>query len=130
MARDSRIGVTGGGGAALIKSSVKSGAKILGPAAVGSGIAIKASGEDKRLSKLIEQQKKDKAFMEKVKAKAKAKASPSAKPTATTKPKPTATAKPKPMTEAQKQAKALDALQKKRADVAKKTGVRPNYGTN
>jgi transposase len=36
----------------------------------------------------------------------------------------------KPMTEAQKQAKALDALQAKRAAVAKKTGVRPNYRTN
>lgn len=115
MARDSRIGVTGGGGA-LIKSSVKSGAKILGPGAVGAGVAIKASGEDKRLAKMIEQQKKDKALMEKAKAKAKA--------------KPTATAKPKPMTEAQKQAKALAALEAKRAKVAKKTGKRPNYGTN
>jgi len=36
----------------------------------------------------------------------------------------------KPMTEAQKQAKALDALEAKRAAVAKKTGKRPNYGTN
>jgi hypothetical protein len=36
----------------------------------------------------------------------------------------------KPMTEAQKQAKALDALEKKRASVAKKTGKRPNYYTN
>jgi len=38
--------------------------------------------------------------------------------------------KPKPMTEAQKQKKAMDALEKKRADVAKKTGKRPNYYTN
>jgi hypothetical protein len=45
-------------------------------------------------------------------------------------PKPTVTAKAKPMTEAQKQAKALDALEAKRAAVAKKTGKRPNYGTN
>lgn len=44
--------------------------------------------------------------------------------------KPTATPKAKPMTEAQKQAKALDALEKKRAAVAKKTGKRPNYYTN
>jgi hypothetical protein len=36
----------------------------------------------------------------------------------------------KPMTEAQKQAKALAALEAKRAAVAKKTGKRPNYGTN
>jgi len=36
----------------------------------------------------------------------------------------------KPMTEAQKQKKAMDALEKKRADVAKKTGKRPNYYTN
>ena len=41
-----------------------------------------------------------------------------------------ATAKAKPMTEAQKQAKALDALEAKRAAVAKKTGKRPNYKTN
>jgi len=38
--------------------------------------------------------------------------------------------KPKPMTEAQKQAKALDALQAKRAAAEKKTGSRPNYRTN
>lgn len=125
MARDSRIGVTGGGGA-LIKSSVKSGAKILAPGAVGAGVAIKASGEDKRLAKMIEQQKKDKALMEKEKAKAKAKPKATASPS----PKPTATAKPKPMTEAQKQAKALAALEAKRAKVAKQTGKRPNYGTN
>jgi hypothetical protein len=47
-----------------------------------------------------------------------------------TKPKATPKATAKPMTEAQKQAKALDALQAKRAAVAKKTGVRPNYRTN
>jgi len=41
---------------------------------------------------------------------------------------PKATAKP--MTEAQKQAKAMAALEAKRAAVAKKTGVRPNYRTN
>jgi hypothetical protein len=49
---------------------------------------------------------------------------------ATPKPTPKATVKAKPMTEAQKQAKALDALEAKRAAVAKKTGKRPNYGTN
>ena len=50
--------------------------------------------------------------------------------TGSAKAKPKATAKPKPMTEAQKQAKALAALEAKRAAVAKKTGKRPNYGTN
>lgn len=46
------------------------------------------------------------------------------------KPMPVGKATKKPMTEAQKQAKAMDALEAKRAKVAKKTGVRPNYGTN
>jgi hypothetical protein len=46
------------------------------------------------------------------------------------KPTPKATVKAKPMTEAQKQAKALDALQAKRAAAEKKTGSRPNYRTN
>lgn len=49
---------------------------------------------------------------------------------AVAKAKPMTAAKAKPMTEAQKQAKALDALEAKRAEVAKKTGKRPNYGTN
>ena len=49
---------------------------------------------------------------------------------ATPTPTPKATVKAKPMTEAQKQAKALDALEAKRAAVAKKTGKRPNYKTN
>ena len=36
----------------------------------------------------------------------------------------------KPMTEAQKQAKAMAALEARRAAAEKKTGVRPNYRTN
>jgi len=50
--------------------------------------------------------------------------------TKVTKPAPKTTSTMKPMTEAQKQAKALDALEAKRAAVAKKTGKRPNYYTN
>ena len=46
------------------------------------------------------------------------------------KPAPKTTSTMKPMTEAQKQAKALDALEAKRAATAKKTGLRPNYKTN
>lgn len=45
-------------------------------------------------------------------------------------PKPAGKATKKPMTEAEKQAKALAALEAKRAAVAKKTGKRPNYYTN
>jgi len=37
---------------------------------------------------------------------------------------------PLPMTEQQKQDKALKDLMKKRAEVSKKTGMWPNYGTN
>ena len=47
-----------------------------------------------------------------------------------TNPKATPKATTKPMTLAQKQAKAMAALEAKRAAVAKKTGVRPNYRTN
>jgi hypothetical protein len=50
------------------------------------------------------------------------------KVTPTAKPKPKVTKKP--MTQAQKESAALDALMKKRAAEAKKTGNWPNYRTN
>jgi len=48
----------------------------------------------------------------------------------TAKPMPAGKATKKPMTQAQKEAAAMDALMKKRAAEAKKTGVYPNYRTN